>query len=380
MTSSIRLYLDTSDYAAMYNATPGTQIVGVRDYLLQMKESGRIEIGLSYHVVFELLQEAEPKYREDRLSRARLLKLLCDRNAFPYPTDMPQGHRYEKNGLWVPRIWLEEIEIERIVRLVIKRIISCLSTNRHQRRAFSKREYFVSWAFRNPKALQKVLPEVWPLQFGEAFYKNGDFIRYLSGSISRKEANIKIRFFITDPEMVYQTWFENYGRENPMPKTRDPIANLITVMIEKLNAMLDDYSSLEKDIKKALRSTSNPLISEDRQQIMEVRQSIKEFGSEITSPSEMAKNLVWKKAVGNEGALIAAQVFHAFHREKRTIKPSDAIDLLHSMYLPHADLWRGDKAFSTMLIKHRVNFHERVVTNLLDLPSRIEAEIANRSS
>jgi hypothetical protein len=56
----IRLHLDTSDYAAMYQATLETPQARVRDELRELAQSGRIGIGLSYHVVFELLQKAEP--------------------------------------------------------------------------------------------------------------------------------------------------------------------------------------------------------------------------------------------------------------------------------------------------------------------------------
>jgi len=45
------------------------------------------------------------------------------------------------------------------------------------------------------------------------------------------------------------------------------------------------------------------------------------------------------------------------------------------MYLPYCDLWRGDKAFSDLLIKHRVNFCERAVPTLASVPERIEIEI-----
>jgi hypothetical protein len=45
------------------------------------------------------------------------------------------------------------------------------------------------------------------------------------------------------------------------------------------------------------------------------------------------------------------------------------------MYLPYTDLWRGDKAFSDLLIKHKVTFGERVVPTLAELPERIEVEI-----
>jgi hypothetical protein len=69
--------------------------------------------------------------------------------------------------------------------------------------------------------------------------------------------------------------------------------------------------------------------------------------------------------LGEDGALIAAQILYAFHREGRPIKRSDAIDFLHASYPPHVDLWRGDKAFSDLLIKHKVKFSERVVTTLV---------------
>jgi hypothetical protein len=63
----IRLHLDTSDYAAMYCALPGSPAATVRDFLKRMAALGKIQIGLSYHVVFELLQKAAPQYREDRI-------------------------------------------------------------------------------------------------------------------------------------------------------------------------------------------------------------------------------------------------------------------------------------------------------------------------
>src|SRR5271169_5566973 len=96
----IRLHLDTSDYAMMYSAQQGTPQARVRDELIKMKADGLIEIGLSYHVVFELLQEAKPEFRDDRIARAKLLTQLCGRNAFPYPSDLGMGYGFSTEGLW----------------------------------------------------------------------------------------------------------------------------------------------------------------------------------------------------------------------------------------------------------------------------------------
>jgi len=374
----IRVYLDTSDYAAMYCAPSNGVTARLLDELLRMKEGGRIEIGLSYHVVFELLQKAEPKFRADRLARARLLTRLCGQNAFPYPTDVPQGYRFSREGLWVPRIWLEEIEVERIVQHAIETMTRCPFLNRRERRALSKRSYFVEWVRSNPSRFLNLFRDQWPLLFGKISNDSGDFIRYILGEMTQEQADAELRFYITDPVTVYETWFENYGKENPLPSSRDPIAELLGVMIKELNTMLDEHAALKLKVKEAMRATGDDALSaEGREAVLKIRRDLKGFRREITAPAEMAKHPAWKRAVGDEGALLAAQVFHAFRREKRAIKPSDAIDLIHTMYLPHTDLWRGDKAFGTMLIKHRVNFHERIVPALVDLPLRIETEIAS---
>jgi hypothetical protein len=377
MMRPIRLHLDTSDYAIMYRAAPGTPEARVRDELTRMKESGRIEIGMSYHVVFELLQKAQPKFRDDRLARARLLTQLCGRNAFPYPSDLGQGYRFSTDGLWVPRIDLDDIEIERLVRNAMETIAHRPELSRRERRAFSKRSYFVEWVRSNPSEFRRLTGEHWPLLFGREFEESGDFRRYILGQITRSEANKKLRFYITDPVAVYETWFENYGRDNPVPERGDKIASKFLVMLNELKVMLDETVALKTKTKKALATSGDKsLAMADREALVKLGGDLESFRAEIISPEELSKLPAWGVTVGVEAAPIAAQIFYAFHREKRDIKRSDAIDLIHAMYLPHTDLWRGDKTFSSLLIKNRVNFHERIVPTLLELPRRIETEIA----
>jgi hypothetical protein len=377
----IRVYLDTSDYAVMYRAPPNEPAARIRDKLLQMKENDQIEIGLSYHVVFEFLQKAEPKYRADRLARAKLLTQLCERNAFPYPTDLPRGYGFSREGLWVPRIWLEEIEIECIVQRAMETMARCPALSRHDRRAVSKRNFFIEWVRNNKRTFLHLFSDPWPLLFGREFHESGDFTRYILGEITREEANKKVRFYITDPMTAYETWFEKYGRENPVPERRDPIANLLVTMTDGLNEMLEEHADLKTKIRKTMKASGdNTLDSADREVFLNMKRELGAFRAEITSPSEMAKHPSWIEAVGEEGALLAAEIFQALHKEKREIKASDAIDLHHVMYLPYADLWRGDKAFSSLLIKNRVKIHERVVPSLWDLPRRIETEIVFRSA
>jgi hypothetical protein len=372
----VRLHLDTSDYAAMYLAGPGTPPARVRAALKELAHSGRIEIGLSYHVVFELLQKAEPRYREDRLARARLLTELCGRNAFPYPTDLGQG-QFSTEGLWVPRVDLEDVEIERVVDYLMKGIACHPELNRRERRILSKRKNFTRWMVGNATKAKVLAQQLWPLKFGRTFVESGDLTCYLSGEMTRDDANKKLWFFITDPVSVYEVWFEQYGRDDPIAERRDRIVRTFVKMGEQFNTMLNDGVNFQAKVKEAIAATGDDALTPaERETLIKLRAQAKTFRTEMMSAQELYERVpVWKEYFGDQAAFVAAQILHAFLREKRAIKQSDGIDFVHAMYLPYTDLWRGDKAFSDLLTKHGVNFSERVVPTLLDLPDRIEAEM-----
>jgi hypothetical protein len=237
----IRLHLDTSDYAAMYCALPGSDWAKVRDFLKGMVELGKIQIGLSYHVVFELLQKATPQYREDRLARARLLVELCGKNAFPYPTDLGQGDKFSTEGLWIPRIELEDFEVENIVDHYADAVARQLNLSRPQRRAFSNLRNFVKWARADERRLREF---PWSAPFGPKFAESGEFRRYVLGEITREEANNRLRCYLTDPVSIYNTWFDYYGLDNPIVDRRDQMASKLTLMLSELKGMLAEQADI----------------------------------------------------------------------------------------------------------------------------------------
>jgi hypothetical protein len=142
--------------------------------------------------------------------------------------------------------------------------------------------------------------------------------------------------------------------------------------------MLADQADLRARIRSDLNATGNSALSPSaRDQLRALDREVKKFGSELKSPEELTKNAPrWKETFGEKSGVLAAQILYAFHNDGRDIKNSDRIDLMHAMYLPHADLWRGDRAFSTLLIDNRVDFCSRIVASLAELPGRIEAAIA----
>lgn len=346
-----------------------------------MAQSGQIEIGLSYHVIFELLQRADPEHRENRLSRARLLTELCGQNAFPYPTDLGDGHRFSKEGLWQPRITLGDHEIEVILGHLIQAVQHDLEATPHVRRVVINRKYFGRWAEEYPERFMAIANRNWPVMFGKSLVEDGTFGRYVAGQMSRNEANRKLWFFINDPASIYELWFEQCRWDCPIMERRDNIADKFVIMLEDLRRTIASTGDLRTRITIELSATGDEALSPDaRSQLMRLRKDLKTFRGEITSPQQLFEDVpIWKKLFGNESALLAAEILYAFERDKRPIKHSDGIDFVHATYLPHTDLWRGDRAFADLLIKHKVSFSERVVPTLLEVPVRIEAEFAKQS-
>src|SRR5262249_44279777 len=155
--------LDTSDYAAMHTAALGSDIARIRESLKEMAADGHVEIGLSYHIVFEFLQPTAPRYRAERLARARPLQELCGENAFPYGRDLGKGYGFSKDGVWVPRLALEEFEIERLVENLRKRVAHSPHLTREQGRRLSKRKNFVAYVRSEPTLLRLMPGEPWHL-------------------------------------------------------------------------------------------------------------------------------------------------------------------------------------------------------------------------
>jgi hypothetical protein len=376
----IRIHLDTSDCSAMHDASRGGPAAKVRERLSDMVRSDRIEIGLSYHVVFELLQPADPVHRGNRLSRARLLSELCGLNAFPYPTDLGGGDRFSKEGLWQPRITLDDHEIEIILAHFVQAVQHDAEASPHARRAVTKRKYLHRLAEEHPERFIALAGRNWPVMFGRSLVEDGTFGRYVAEAMSRHEITRKLWFFINDPASIYELWFEHCNWDCLIMERRDNIAGKFVTMLRELRGTMARTSDLRTRITAELSATGDDALSPNgRQQLLQLRKDLASFREELTSPQQLCEDVpIWKRLFGKESALLAAEILYAFEREKRPIKDSDGIDFVHAMYLPHTDLWRGDRAFADLLKKHKVSFSERIVPTLLELPARIDAELARQ--
>jgi hypothetical protein len=53
--------------------------------------------------------------------------------------------------------------------------------------------------------------------------------------------------------------------------------------------------------------------------------------------------------------------------------------MFHALYLPHVDLWRGDRRFAEALAGAKPNYKNRIVRRLAELPAAIDAATEQQS-
>lgn len=373
----VRLHLDTSDYAVMYGASSGTPEAAVRDQLRRLVECGELEIGISYHVIVELLPQAAPQYRDDRLARARLIKELCRRNALAYDGELGRGCQFSTDARWLPQSILDDLEIERLAAEVMK----VAKHPRRSRRRWITRQAFAADVRTYPAIVELAEATAWPLNVAFCFLAAGELRRYILGEMTREEANRNLRSRLTDPVLFYQNWIEPYGMK-PCLARRESLWEKLQLMMDSLESMLQEGASIAAEANKLLKATGEQALgAEARQEMVKLKRDLKTFKQEITSADDLSARVRrWAELYGEKSARIAAEIFFAFHREKRRLKPSDAIDFAHALFLPHVDLWRGDRAFSDLLIKHRVTGWERVVPALSEVPASIDAWLTGRAA
>ena len=207
------------------------------------------------------------------------------------------------------------------------------------------------------------------------FLAEGELSRYVLGEITREEVNRNLRKRISDPVLFYKNWIEPYAMDGFLEK-RGRLLDMLREMIDSLQSMLDEHASLFAEVNRLLKTSGDDILSrKERDDVIRLTGDLKNFKQEITSAADLRDRVPrWTELYGERSALVAVEVMFALHREKNRLrKASDAIDFAHALFLPHVDLWRGDRAFSDLLKKHRVTCWERVVPALSQLPARIDA-------
>lgn len=368
----IRIYLDTSDYASFCSDSPSSEIQSIKDYLLKQADDGVIEVGFSWAIINELIQDFDEKHRQNRVKRAEVVKELCGTNAFCYPTELQEGRAFSRDGYWFPDI-KKTFDIRAVEKAWIKAIAENkrLIPNRSQRNALKNPKLRRKALRKNPQLVDLSKADLGLLPLTEAFVNEQYLFRFMVGELSAEDANKELFKVVTDPVRYIASWFDMAGKTNTFTKqARASFLSLEEGLQKAVRALEEVKESIQnlKKLEREMYRLKAPTGAIRRHKDIRMRLSDRVNIDDVIRPSGKLLN-----ALGPYGA----EVFVEYFKERldphgMKAKSSDLVDIIHALYIPHCELWRGDSAFAHMLIKRSVNFSERVVPRLADLPARID--------
>ena len=372
----LTIYLDTSDYAELYKDNATQEIVEIRNRLFGYVGKKQIRIGSSFIVIFELLQDYEPAFLEDRRRRARMVSRLCGSNSFPFLTDLLDGQTFSSDGAWMPREALKIFNFSKLQEEFKNEIMAERRLNREQRRKLSNSSLFAALLKENPNLLKFNSTTTAEFPLPESFIA-GDYMRkFFVGEVSEQEANRELRKCITDPESFFEFWFQFYKKKNPLEEMFGKGLQTMKSGILKFQSLLESSKAKASDYKQQ--------VSHFRASERNMRQQLSRLGL-----SHISRREKLPKAPDFEAIALSMPMPESMKKwpleiriflweyiltfvKPRNFQDSDMIDIMHAFYLPHCDLWRGDRAFCNLLLQSNIPYKSRIVPSLKLLPSRIE--------
>lgn len=371
---TIRVYLDTQDYYRLYkNRTKEQQ--EIYDFLIHNCATKKIEIGFSYCIVSEFLQDFNQQHKEDRLERARFIKTLCGKNCFKFITRLNTELAFSREGDWTPVIQ-PILNLDLLNKAFMKEIEITLPTiTRNQRNALKNKRTFKRYVQENRNFFEENMDaRKLGIPVSKKFSDENMLVKYILGEILQSEAEREFLEIITDLELFIMAWFEYGQKRNFLFENIRQPGEKIKDAIEILCKLIFSKKQLKKEIRNFEKNIRNANLQDDfMPQIKKLKSDIKNFPS---IDKAWLKSLIKNK---NERRLfpdiywdimICYMKYCSINPSK--MKDSDIVDIQHAVYIPYCDLWRGDKDFSNILQQGHISEKEKIVSRLSDLPQKIE--------
>lgn len=371
MKRPIRIYLDTSDYGRLANKHSADE-ERVFEFLLSRVESGEIEIAHSFFIFGELIREFDGRGLESRLERARILMRLTHGLAFKFPP-VPIESPLSNDGRYLPIDSLDEVfspsSLRNKIRTELAQRLRDAGVPRSKRKAMLSKTGLRTQIERlSDEEARHFVKHRSPAN-QMAFVEQNIFKDLYLGRTTQKEAEDKFYRMLSDTELMVKLMYASDAQMSIKDVVEGTFIK-IDKLIDKIRRILGEMEALRtkasNDYKEVRRSFPKDKALKDiaRKQRDFAEKSFKEIVDKLLTPFDLPPSV------------FPAEVLHAYlsanMKSDRVRERSTIIDMWHAVYLPHCDLWRGDSRFSRLLLEKNVSGCSKIVSNFLDLPSRID--------
>jgi hypothetical protein len=343
MKQPLKIYLDTSDYTHLHNGEVEAH-QAVHEYLVAKIASGEVVVVLSYPVMMELFQDYDPQCWDKRLEKAKFVKKMCGNNAFRFWMDVQEGENAYSDSLdWHAQFEKGQASIDHIASHYTHFLVNGGLFPKGVARKLKTTKGLKKFVKNNPSFFDLKQMEH---KFSNRFYEKDVLRQYILGNMSEQEADEIFMECLNDPVLFCENYYRVAGLGNYFSNAFHGLSKIIHELVNK--------------------------IYELRQKLDGVDGIMKHFDS-----ANYWKNMNTYFPSFFRDILNAYIKDHYNNQQK--LQRSDMADMMHAMYLPHADIWRGDSKFSNILLRQKVQYRDRIVQKLVQLPDRIDRELQRRN-
>lgn len=386
------VYLDTQDFSRFGRVLEGKDRSGAKpifERLLTMAEGGTASFAYSMGTLSELLQY-DPDHEQTSLGKARAVELLCRGHAMASVVRLiayecarfaeihgllgrvKKWEPLSNDDYWFPNLGNALANFRSMFESSRQSSLQKFDhLNRRGRRAAEKA--FSDRSFRNvaENAARSLSPE-YGISGSALSTALGLYVR---NKITGDEASRRLFSSMAKPTAFVRWYFQKYEGEKDLPTWLRSTGESIQSAIE---AMANEVARFEMEEvvrfhphalqvwRPKLASTIAGFAMDDGE----------EFGltNDVIHVIQNHPEVHSIPCCGNTVALIGEYVAQCIglRGTKSSVERSLGGDLVHAMYIPYVDVWRGDRRFSKLIEDVNAQGATLIVPKLSDLPAVIE--------
>lgn len=382
------VYLDTQDYSKFGDVLRGNgdpSLAAIFDELERRKLAGTVQFAASMPLLGELLQYTAD-YRETTFKKAEAVQRLCDGHALSYPSRLVAAevakvlrgatlNVLSDDWYWYPDISDIFDDLGQQMQETWEREVAGIQApNRKLRRGLKKRAAKMDLRVLVREATPAIaaeygLPEV---------AITGSIVAKLEGRVTSTQASRMLFGSIAEPSKFVETYFERMENDRSLPRWMPHAGRSLQEAFERMRETVRPLlSSPEK--RESFREALSGNAKQFGATILSLaREDLREFDISEEEYRKLSTDLdaAWQvPSCRTAGLIIEAYVTQilGYAGPEARVEHSFGGDLVHALYLPHVDIWRGDRRFAALVRETLPALADRVVPSLKDLPSAIDA-------
>jgi hypothetical protein len=377
------LYLDTSDYSRLADIghrKEAETLKPIRDFLLEKRRQGSIQIRFSYVHILEILKNTSDDVTL-ALRKASLIEDLCGQAVFRYPAAVFEAEASHfrsgtlerqivtsDEGEWYPDVLPDMSGFQDEIAEMLEEALRSHGMPESVVRQYVNHGRVTKRAIRDMSMMLGPLSEQMPMAAG--FYQEGAFVDYMKGRRSGEDfAGEFTKGVFSRPTIFINHWF----RQSPQAlvvfgKLAEQERRLHESMLHSRNLGLDlskSYPELAKQLGAQLEDEWGEI---DFESI-----GVRELDPAVKTRIFEGVPEPGLEAVSSFFIMMRAYFLDNLRPSKVMRKPreSDPGDLLHLIYMPYTDIFRTDM-YMANLIQRSLPPRARVSSELEGLPALIE--------